>query len=55
MEKKFDTIKMVREIRNKIYNDIKDMSPEDRVKYLNGQGESAEANLRKRILQSHSR
>lgn len=49
MKKNFDAIKMIREIRNKIYEEIKDMSAENRIKYLNEQGKKAENELRKKV------
>ena len=48
MEKNFDAVKMVREIRDKIYEEIKDMSVENRIKYLNEQGKKAENELKKK-------
>ena len=47
MEKNFDAIKMVRDIRDKIYEEVKDMSCEDRIKYFNEKGKQADKELRK--------
>ena len=49
MEKNFDAIEMVRKIRDDIYREIKDMSGENRVKYLNEKGKEAEKDLRKKV------
>ena len=34
MEKKFDCVKMVREIRDKHYEETKNMTCEERIKYI---------------------
>ena len=48
MEKKFDAVKMVREIRDKLYEETKDMSDEERIEYFKREGERAEKKLRDR-------
>ena len=35
MEKKFDAVKMTREIRDKIYEEIKNMTDEELIEYFN--------------------
>ena len=46
MEKKFDAVKMVRQIRDKIYEETKQMSDDEIVKYFNEKGREAEKHLR---------
>ena len=41
MEKKFDCVKMTREIRDKIYEEIKDMSDAEQVEYFNEKAKKA--------------
>ena len=45
MDKKFDAVKMTREIRNRIYEEIKDMTVEERIKYFNEKGRAVEEQL----------
>ena len=49
MEKKFDCVKMTREIRDKIYEEIKDMTDEEQIKYFNEKGKEAIEKLKARV------
>jgi len=49
MEKNFKAINMVRKIRDKIYEEIKNMSVEEKIEYFNKQGKEAKKELGKKI------
>lgn len=54
MNKKFNTVEMVRKIRDDIYEEIKNMSTEDKVKYFNENGKKAEKELKKKMVNTQS-
>jgi hypothetical protein len=46
MEKKFDCVKMVREIRDKHYEETKNMTREERIKYIKEKAKALDAKLK---------
>ena len=52
MEKKFDAVKMTREIRDKIYEEIKDMSTEERIAYFKKEANEFKALRKKPVIKS---
>lgn len=54
--KKFDSIKMMREIRDKVSSDIKDMSPEQILEYIRkGRNENRKKAPLRRLLISRGK
>jgi hypothetical protein len=47
MENNFDAVDMVRSIRDKIYEEIKNMDEQSLVAYLNAEGRKADEELRR--------
>ena len=45
MTKKFDSVKMMRDIRTKVTEELKDLTPEELVKYLNTRYPEFDKNL----------
>jgi hypothetical protein len=49
MDKSFDCVKMVREIRDKHYEETKDMSQEEKIEYIKRQAKNLEPKIRMKM------